>query len=247
MSCDNLFRTMGFHCIERRPGIFRVFSPITFPDGEPIGWYAEEAEKTVTISDNANTLFRLRSVGLDVSERNKWRSVKHIVESFGMKLKDSGEIIGVAQSVGAAKLVSNYIGAMLSISELEREVHEVTVESADFVEEVGARLLLWKPDSKLDRRPSVTGHSGRVHRFDFLFDDELVEAARPNPTRTGSILRKSTDVKNADNPPSILVVMDDRDDPERADYEIRILNSIVRVLPFSRLANNLSGAPEVRH
>lgn len=247
MSCESLFSHMGFECREKSPGVYRVFSPMTFADGEPIGWYFVESDNHVLISDNANTLFRLSSVGIDVQDRQKWKGLSQIVSSFGMTLEHSGEILGKSLPNGASDLVSRYIGAMLAVAELEREINDVPPELDAYLREVEGHLRLWKPTSDLIVRPSIMGHSGRLHRFDFQLSDEFIEAARPHHARTGSILRKATDILNADSPPSILVVMDDREDPEKAKYESDILSSIVRVLPFTRLSNNLSGASSVKH
>lgn len=247
MSCEILFRHMGFECLEKSDGVYRVFSPMSFPDGEPIGWYFTETNNVVSISDNANTLFRLRSVGIDVSDRHRWRSLNQIVDSFGMQLSRSGEIIGNAQPKGTAHLVSRYIGAMLAVADLEREIHDTSPEASAYIDEVEGHLKLWKPNMEITRGPIVTGHSGRLHHFDFQMAEELVEAARPHFARTGSILRKATDIQNTASPPSILVVIDDREDPEKAKYESDILSVMVRVLPFTRLANNLSGASSTRH
>lgn len=90
--------------------------------------------------------------------------------------------------------------------------------------------------------PTVKGHSGKPHQFHFQRDGELVEAARPHGGRTGSILRKSLDVLNAGQIRNILVVMDDRDDPERAKVETDILCTSVSVLPFTRLMQQAGGS-----
>jgi hypothetical protein len=220
---------------------------MSFPDGEPIGFYIEENNNTFRISDNADTIFHFRSLGLDVSDRKKWKGIGHIIKSFGMNLENTGEITGIALSSGASSLVSRCIAAMLALADLEREMMNIAPELSDYIDEVEGHLRLWKPNEKLERNVYVTGHSGRLHSFHFKQTNDLIEAARPHSGRTGSILRKAADVHNSSTPPKILVVMDDRDDPERAKIETDILSTLVKVLPFSRLIGNLSGAPEKRH
>jgi len=237
---------MGFECRERSAGVYRVFTPLSFCDGEPIGLYFVQKGDTVHVSDNANTLFHLRGVGMDVSDRKKWRGIRQIVENFGIELKASGEVTAFASTTNAADLVSRYLAAMLSIADLERETLGITVEVSTYIDEVEEHLRFWKPTVNLLVSPTVTGHSGRVHSFHFQFGDELIEAARPHSGRTGSILRKAADIQNSANPISVMVVMDDREDPERARAESDILSTMVKVLPFSRLASN-SGSVPVRH
>nr|WP_276307802.1 DUF1828 domain-containing protein [Stenotrophobium rhamnosiphilum] len=238
---------MGFECLEKSSGVYRVFTPLSFSDGEPISLYYIEERGMVRISDNADTLFHLRSIGMDVSDRKKWKGVGQIISTFGMKLEHSGEVTGIAVANGAAGLVSRYIGAMLAIADLEREVFGVGPEMTDFIDEVEGHLKLWRPNEELIRNCHAVGHSGRSHDFNFRMSDELIDAARPHSGKTGAILRKAADVQNSSLRVSIMVVMDDRFDPERARAESDILSTLVKVLPFSRLTNNLSGAPPVTH
>jgi hypothetical protein len=136
---------------------------------------------------------------------------------------------------------------MLALADLEREMMNIAPELSDYIDEVEGHLRLWKPTEKLERNIFVTGHSGRLHSFHFKQSNDLIEAARPHSSRTGSILRKAADVHNSSTPPTILVVMDDREDSERAKIETDILSTLVRVMPFSRLAGSLSGSPKTRH
>lgn len=126
MTCEALFRRMGFECHERSAGVYRVFTPLSFADGEPIGFYLDETGNIVRLSDNADTLFHFRSVGFDVSDRKKWQSISRIINSFGMSLHHSGEVIGISMASAASGLVSRYLGAMLAIADLERDMMNVT-------------------------------------------------------------------------------------------------------------------------
>src|SRR5271156_5112240 len=95
VACEALFSRMGFECKERSSGVYRIFTPFSFSDGEAINMYFIEEGTTVRVSDNADTLFHLRSVGLDVGDRKKWNGVSRIASSFGVKLEESGEILGI--------------------------------------------------------------------------------------------------------------------------------------------------------
>lgn len=241
MSCEKLFKQMGFECQPRDGGTYFVSTPLCFADGEPISMYFSERGNSVLVSDNANTIFHLNSVGMDVSDRKKWRSIRQTVSSFGLTLNDSGEVTGDALLKGAHHLVSRYLGAMLAIADYEREHSGISDELAQFLDEVEFHLKAWKPNEQLTRNPQITGHSSRSHFFHFQFGKELIDAAKPHSIRTGSILRKAADLQNASIPLQVMVVMDDREDPERAAIETDILSTLVKVLPFTRLSKNLSG------
>lgn len=247
MACEDLLKRMGFGCEQRQGGFYVVETPMSFPDGEAINFYLREHESAVLLSDNADTLFHLRNVGMDVSDRKRWRGVRQIVSAFGMNLDERGEITGEAAPIGTQNLVSRYIGAMLAISDMEREFLGISEELANFINEVELHLRAWKPKEELTHRPAVVGHSGRTHYFHFRQAGDLIDAARPNSIRTGSILRKAADIQNTKAPLKIMVVMDDRDYPEKAAAETDILSTLVSVLPFSRLARNLSGGAQPTH
>lgn len=242
MSCEELFGRMGFSCSKRGNNTYRIDTPISFPNGEPISLYFIDRGNSVLVSDNADTLFHLSSVGMDLSDRKKWRGVSQIANTFGIKLENTGAVTGLALASGAHDLVARFIGAMLAIAEMEREYVGLTDEMALFIDEVEMHLRVWKPNESIERYPQIKGHSGRVHTFHFHFGNELIEAAKPHSNKTGSILRKAADIQNAAIPLGIMIVMDDREDPERAKAETDILSTLVKVLPFSRLSKNLSGS-----
>ena len=209
--------------------------------------YVFHSNNSVRVSDNANTLMHYRSVGLDVSDRRSWKGIENVVSEFGMELKKSGEITGTSLIASAASLVARYISAMVKISDMEREAIGVSDEVESFVQEVETYLRLWRPDDELSLTPSVRGHSGRDHSFNFRLGKEFIDATRPHHGKTGAVLRKAADIQNAAAPPPIMVVMDDREETERARIETGILSTLIKVLPFTRLSNNLSGAPLSMH
>lgn len=241
MTCEGLFVQMGFACRQRGEGLYLVETPLSFADGEPISLYFRQRGGSVVVSDNADTIFHLHGAGMDLSDRRKWRGIRQIINSFGMALNDSGEVSGDALEKSAGDLVARYIGAMLAIADLEREYFGIPEELSAFLDEVEERLRALQPATELIRRVVATGHSGRNHFFDFRFGEDFIDAARPHSIRTGSILRKAADIQNSDNPSKVMVVMDDREDPERAKAETDILSTLVKVLPFTRLEASLPG------
>lgn len=243
MICDTLFKRMGFHWRQRSDGTYRVFTPFNFEGGEPIGLYLSEGNSIARVSDNANTIFHLRGIGLDVSDRRRWKWIASVVETFNMRLERTGEIVAEGSIESTSALISNYIGAMLALADAERDALYVAPESESYVDEVAGYLGLWRPNDRMVRSVLAKGHSGRDHLFHFKLGEELIDAAKPHSSRTGAILRKAADVQNSQSSASILVVMDDREDPERASAESDILSTLVSVLPMSRLVGNLSGVP----
>ena len=244
MSCEQLIQRLGFNCREVGDSVIAVGTPFSFSDGEAIGFYLHERRDEVVVSDNGDTLFHLRGVGFDLSDRRRWRAFRQVAEAHGFELLDSGEITARTSPSNVPQLLARYIAAMLEIVNVEREQLGIPDELDQYVQEVEFYLRAWKPQADLVHLPSIRGISGRLHNFHFDFDGSLVDAARPHSNRTGSILRKVADIGLGGNQRRILVVMDDREDPERARVEAEILTSMVSVMPFLQLARNAGIPPE---
>jgi hypothetical protein len=236
MSCQHLLERMGYDCREVADRTIAVSTPFTFPDGEVVGFYIrEDRDNRVILHDNADTLAHLVSMGVELPHRmGEWRTIKNIIAAWDLKLEESGIIAGRAPRELQPKLITNYISAILAIGDFEREQFGLTEEQADYIAQVEFHLKAWKPFAPFEKSPSVKGHSGKLYRFHFEFDGQLVEAARPHGSRTGSILRKSVDVRNAAER-TVLVVMDDREDPDKAKQETDILTTMVKVMPYTVL------------
>lgn len=244
MSCDQLIERLGFECRQLSDSVISVATPFSFADGESIGFYLEDRTSEVIVSDNGDTLFHLRNVGFDLSDRRRWRPLKQLAEIHGLELRDSGEIAGSTSKEETPHLIARYVTAMLSIVDFEREQLGIPEEIDQFIQEVEFYLHAWKPQASLVHLPTVKGMSGRSHIFHFEFDGTLVDAARPHSNKTGSILRKAADLGLAGVSTPIMIVMDDRVDPERARIETEILSSMVSVLSFEQLIRNSGGSFE---
>lgn len=238
MSCEGLIKRLGFECRMVSQTVIAVDTPFAFADGDPIGFYLEEQNDSLLLSDNSDTLSHFGEIGWDITDRRNWKAVKQIVSGFGFELTDFGEIVAHGIKSQGQSLFSGYVSAMLAVADLEREYLGVSDEVDKFVQEVEFYLMAWKPNVELSHLPIIRGHSGRTHTFHFDFDGKLIDAARPHSGRTGSILRKAADVINSGTAKPIMIVMDDREDPERAAIETDIISTMVSVLPFTRLAEN---------
>lgn len=236
-TCEALMERLGFDCRLVGEQTLCVATPFTFVDGEPISFYVNEGQDSVSISDNADTLAHFQSRGYDISDRKKWKRFRQAVEGFDLELRDSGEIRGSASLTAQRHLVVSYMKALFAIAEIERDLEGLTQDEDNYVTEVEFYLRAWKPDAALTLRPSLVGNSGRTHLFDFQLAEDLVEAARPDGRTTGSVLRKSIDILSAGFNKRIYVIIDDREEREKAAVETAILSATVSVLPYTHLIN----------
>lgn len=240
-TCEGLINRLGFDCRLIGRDTISVSTPFTFVDGVPIGFYLSESNLEIRISDNSETLFHFAAIGYDISERRKWKGIKQIIETFGFTLLDSGEIIGTAPVNQQQSLVTRYLSAMLAVVDFEREYVGIPEEIEQFVQEVEMYLRAWKPNTPPVPHPVLQGHSGRIYKFHFEQDGKLIDAVRPHGLRTGSLLRKAADVLHAGEKREILIVMDNRELPEAATIETDILSTMVSVMPFTSLEQQVGG------
>lgn len=242
MSCEGLINRLGYSCREVGEKIIAVETPFSFADGEPINFYIDDSKELVTLHDNADTLAHLMGMGWDITDRRGWKGIKNIVSAFGLELQDDGAIVGKNNRNLEFDLIAKYISAMLAVVDWEREYLGLTEEQIQYVQEVEMCLRASNREAEIILLPCVEGHSGKTHTFHFDFDGMFVDAAKPRGVRTGAILRKAADVINTGNQKKILVVMDDREDVERAKAETDILSTMVSVLQFTVLADQSRGA-----
>lgn len=235
MSCENLIKTLGYECKEVAEGTILVQTPFAFLDGEPIHFYLQESLDSVVVHDNADTLFHLSGIGWDISTRKRWLSIRSAIIPFGFDLEDSGVIVARDTAHAKQGLIARYVASLLAVSDLEREYLGLTDTQIGFVEEVEAYLRVIHQASELQLYPAVYGHSGKTHTFHFSVDGKLVDAIRPHGRSTGALLRKVLDVANAGGDKQFMVVIDDREDDERAKAETDILSTTVSVLQFTAL------------
>lgn len=243
MNCDGLLNALGYECRQVRSGAITVSTPFTFADGEPISFYLDQGPAgAVVLTDNSDTMMHLGGIGWDLTSGRTWRSIRQCISPFGLELIETGEIVGKAMSDQQSVLVASYVAAMLGVVELEKEFLGLTQEQSQYIAEVEMYLQAWKPNEKVLPMPTFKGHSGRTQQFHFQQGNTLIDAARPHGARTGSILRKSIDVRNLGTNLEIMVVMDDREDPERARAETDILTTFVSVMTFTRLVQQAGGS-----
>src|SRR5258708_21298031 len=134
-TCEGLIRRVGFEC--RVIGdTLSVSTPFTFADGEPIAFYLDDAGTSVRVSDNSDTLAHFAAIGYDITDRRRWKSIKQTVEVFGLSMLETGEICGNGSKQLEDDLITRYIGAMLAVTDFEREYLGLPEEIERFIQEV---------------------------------------------------------------------------------------------------------------
>lgn len=253
MNCENIIESLGFACrpvpLVRGEGeAYEVETPLIFRDGECIGFYVvPSSDGSFRITDNGDILAHLHSTDPSLDSRRSWTRLKKAATDEGLELRDSGLIVGEFLDGELENGVAAFLKFASIAAEWEKERHGVHEDVNRFVDEVEAGLRLWKPDLPITREPEVTGSSGKPRPFAFKFGDDYVDAIRPDGRAVGGELRKVMDVLDALEDRKVLVVLDDREAPEKAREEAGIMSNAADVMLYSALERKGGQPPEAIH
>lgn len=245
MDCNWLTTNLGFECREVKTILHEpalaVETPFSFVDGEAIGFYVVEHGGSIRVTDNGDTIAHLINVGLNYQDKRRWAALRNKADAHGLTLTDDGELCAVGGASISEHLVGQYLTAVLSIVEYEREALSAPVDLHIFAEEVEMLLRAWKPGSKVIRNAKVQGQSSRVHTFDFKVDKLLVDAINPHASSSGALLRKAGDIKSGPEAEfyDVMAIIDDRHDSAAAKMEKDIISSMVKATLYTKLESKL--------
>jgi hypothetical protein len=218
----------GSACLE-------IGTPFSLPDGSAINLYLVEAGSHVRLTDNADTMFQLGGMGLDVWQSTRMSALRDFVQRHRLQLSDSGELFMLARQEHAAAALALSISGLIAVSHWAAEKLEEKAPPVDLVAELQPYIIARDPGAKFIPHPSVRGASRAVHTFDMQHGTDLIDVIQANANATAHAMRKAGDVLNGPyaEQATPLIVVDDRPDPERAGTEIGILGSLTRAKPFS--------------
>lgn len=218
-----------------------IGTPFSLPDGAAINLYVMPAGSHILISDNGDTLMQLSAMGIDAWNAAKMRSLRETVGMHNVTLSEAGDFRMLALPENAAFCFAQTVTALLSVNFWAHAQLRIEPKESNLAAEAEPYIVARRPLEKLIRHPKIRGASRTEHIFDFQHGSDIIDVIAPQPISTGSVMRKVGDVANGSfaDDLSILVIVDDRSDPIRAESEMGILASIVRTMPFSRLTSAL--------
>lgn len=239
MNCQLLANKFALDCTPLRTTrgeeAFELGTPFAFADGAAINVYAIPHSDALELTDNGDTMLHLTSLGMAAWHKSKLASLQRLIEPFGMTLTEQGEIKTFGKADHAALLMAQFISGILAIAQMERTALGVPDKADNLADEVEMLLRSWKPQLPLARSPQVKGISGHEYDFDFMFGDELVDVLVPHHNATGGIMRKLGDVLSAPGQHKALVIVDDRNEQQRAETELQIISMLARAIPLTTL------------
>jgi len=233
--CHTLKGLDGSACLE-------IGTPFSLPDGGAINIYITQAgDSHLKISDNADTLFHMGGLGLDVWQSARLNALRELLGKNKMQLGTKGEVYILAQPSHAANGFALAISGLLALSNWAGDQLSIEAPPIDIVAEMEPYVIARDPGAEFKRHPKVRGASSTEHTFDFRHGSDLIDIIAPDPRSTGSAMRKAGDVLNGPFADHLtpLIIVDDRTDSGRATNEIGILGSFVRAMAVTRLMQSV--------
>ncbi|XJC79690.1 DUF1828 domain-containing protein (plasmid) [Delftia tsuruhatensis] len=228
--CRPLVAVDGSPCLE-------IGTPFSLPDGSAINLYLKPESQFIRISDNADTMFQLGGLGLDVWNGATHTSLASLTAKNKAHMSSDGEIFLLSTPDSCAQGFAIAIAALLQISAWASERLNQRPQDEDVIALVEPLIIARNPAAEFKRNFRVRGASRSDHIFDFRHGEDAIDVLQPWPQSTGGAMRKAGDVQNGPMSDMIkpLFIVDDRHDPDRAFNEIEILGSITRAMPLTRL------------
>lgn len=218
-----------------------IGTPFSLPGGAAVNLYLVPEGDMVRITDNADTLFQLGGMGLDVWNQHRRRVIRDAVGKCGLAMGDQGDLFVLARPDRAQWHFARAISAVLRVGvwaseqmEAEPLVHDLPAEAEPY--------LRARSPQPLVRKARVQGASRNEYTFDFRQGQDLIDVISAHPASTGAAMRKVGDVTNGPYAEGLvpLIIIDDRPNETQAEQEQKILGSIARVMTFTRLQNPVS-------
>lgn len=233
--CQALRGLDGLPCLE-------IGTPFSLPDGSAINLYlTKAAEGMIKISDNADTMFQLGGMGLDVWHAGRLSAVRELMASHRIAMGNQGDFFLLAKDAQAANAFAIAITGLLALSSWARTHLDAEPRGIDMLAEIEPWIIARDHDALLKRNPRVQGASGVDYSFDLQHGKDLIDVIAADARSTGAAMRKVGDVQNGPYAEHLspLIVVYDLVDSEKATQEISILGSVTRAMPASRLMKPL--------
>lgn len=214
-----------------------IGTPFSLHDGSAVVLYIMDAGSHCVISDNGDTLAHIAGMGVDIARGARLKAIRDRALVHGVSLDAAGDFRCIAQPAQAPYVFARAISGILAVADWAAVQCSAQAPEHDLVAEAEPYIVARNPAWTLERRKAVRGASRAEYRFDFLHGPDLIDVIAPSAQATGGVMRKIGDVQNgafADGWEPLIVV-DDRQDPERASQEIDIIASIGRAMPFTLL------------
>ena len=154
----------GFH-LESTDTYTLITTPFLDPHNDEIQLFVEKQGDQLRLSDDGYTLADLSDMGLEINTEKRDAHVRQILNGFGVRLEDDGQLTVTATARDFPQKKHNLIQAILAVHDLSVMGQAQVLQF--FEEDVAAYLRERKVP--FFRSLNLAGRSGFHHHFDFGF------------------------------------------------------------------------------
>lgn len=240
LDCQWFSANNGWHCtkIERHAEeTLYVSTPILLADGKPLDFYLIKRGSTFFFTDDGLTLFALQNYGINIDSRRHLKGLESITDRMGFNITENGAIEALIPGDQAAWWMGRVLRMFCGVADWQAERFDQHDEDFTLTDEVERLLKVKAPNRKLTINPRVK-LKGLDYNFDFLWGETYVDAIAPTAQSVSARLRKAILATQGDDDISLLFILDDRFDRERADRELPVLGQVAETVRLSDFAQH---------
>ena len=226
-------------------------TPFGLHGGDPFEIYAEylgegDPEQIRFFDSGGNAVPLLRSPDQFVSSAGL-SGRENGDQQPDIKVTHEGEIEGTFEIANMASGFASYIDALMSLArwEFDNAGADFAVRDPSLIGDTRLYLNAMKPDVLAVRSTlKAAGVSGRHYGFDLSQGDTQIDVISCHRNASSSELYKLVDLRGnalTANMP-IIVVVDDRVQPEQADREVAVIGQYARAWPMRKLIEAAGGS-----
>jgi len=236
------FIKAGWHCQIVRAGdtpATYISTPIVLVGSKPLDFYLIPSGKEIEFTDDGMTLFALRTLGFALEDKRNWRGLENIAIRHGFSLSERGAIESRFPEDDLDIWAGKILRLFATIANWEED--RLAEGDTDFIltREVEMLLRAKNPNLRLDKDVEIK-FGKKAATFNFLWGDTYIDAIRPRAQTVNARLRKALLVGREDDNIKMLFIVDDRQQPEKAEDEISILAGVgkaIRLTDFEKYYN----------
>jgi hypothetical protein len=234
--CSDYFKQAGWHCSmlggAQGNGTLYVSTPIVLSGGKPLDFYIQRQGAKVLLTDDGITLFALRSLGFNLSDKRHWQGLEKIAQRHHFTLKDNGAFEAEFDIEQNATWGGEMLLLCAEIRAWEKEHSSQGDRDFSLTEHVESLLRKMKPDRQLVSHIRV--EVGRATlEFDFKWGDIFVDAVRPNSQAINARLRKGVLMQRIEEDSNVLFIVDDRFHAQKARQELSVLAGVAPAIALT--------------
>lgn len=234
--CNSYFKQAGWHCSKvsdtSTDSTLYISTPIVLSGGKPLDFYVQRKGSIVVLSDDGITMFALRSLGFNLTDKRYWKGLENIARRHNFTLTENGEFEAEFDESTDATWGSKMLLFCADIHAWEKEHSSQGDTDFSLTDHVEAILRRMRPDRLIENHATVKVGNAEL-AFDFKWGHLFVDAIRPSNQAVNARLRKGILMHRIEEDANVLFIVDDRRDVDKARQELSVLAGVANAIALT--------------